>query len=74
MNSEDFILLNCGEWPDEQRQFYEEKNKLFGFFETGTFEKKWILNFPEPQKPIKVGRNDRCPCGSGKKFKKCHGP
>ena len=20
----------------------------------------------------KVGRNDRCPCGSGKKFKKCH--
>ena len=22
----------------------------------------------------KVGRNDPCPCGSGKKFKKCHGP
>ena len=21
----------------------------------------------------KVGRNDLCPCGSGKKFKKCHG-
>ena len=21
----------------------------------------------------KVGRNDRCPCGSGKKFKYCHG-
>ena len=21
----------------------------------------------------KVGRNDVCPCGSGKKFKKCHG-
>jgi preprotein translocase subunit SecA len=21
----------------------------------------------------KVGRNDDCPCGSGKKFKKCHG-
>jgi hypothetical protein len=21
----------------------------------------------------KVGRNDPCPCGSGKKFKKCHG-
>ena len=20
-----------------------------------------------------VGRNDTCPCGSGKKFKKCHG-
>jgi hypothetical protein len=23
--------------------------------------------------PAKVGRNDPCPCGSGKKFKKCHG-
>ena len=21
----------------------------------------------------KVGRNEACPCGSGKKFKKCHG-
>src|SRR2546430_15546574 len=22
---------------------------------------------------VGVGRNDPCPCGSGKKFKKCHG-
>jgi preprotein translocase subunit SecA len=22
---------------------------------------------------VKVGRNDPCPCGSGKKFKGCHG-
>ena len=21
---------------------------------------------------MKIGRNDLCPCGSGKKFKKCH--
>ena len=21
----------------------------------------------------KIGRNERCPCGSGKKFKHCHG-
>jgi uncharacterized protein YecA (UPF0149 family) len=21
----------------------------------------------------KVGRNELCPCGSGKKYKKCHG-
>jgi len=30
----------------------------------------------EPQKPVhvqKVGRNDPCPCGSGKKYKNCHG-
>jgi hypothetical protein len=24
-------------------------------------------------KPIRVGRNDRCPCGSGKKWKRCCG-
>ncbi|MBM3758622.1 MAG: preprotein translocase subunit SecA [Acidobacteria bacterium] len=29
---------------------------------------------PQPVvKGVKVGRNDPCPCGSGKKFKKCHG-
>ena len=31
---------------------------------------------PEPPPPApsgKVGRNDPCPCGSGKKYKKCHG-
>jgi hypothetical protein len=22
---------------------------------------------------VAVGRNDLCPCGSGKKYKKCHG-
>jgi preprotein translocase subunit SecA len=25
------------------------------------------------RKSAKVGRNDPCPCGSGKKYKKCHG-
>ena len=35
---------------------------------------------PPPPKPVtvrnegpKVGRNDPCPCGSGQKYKKCHG-
>lgn len=26
-----------------------------------------------PKKSTKVGRNDPCPCGSGKKYKQCHG-
>jgi len=34
-------------------------------------------NRPRKIKPIhvgpKIGRNDPCPCGSGKKYKKCHG-
>jgi preprotein translocase subunit SecA len=32
---------------------------------------------PRPQQPVTaektVGRNDPCPCGSGRKYKKCHG-
>ena len=31
------------------------------------------LNPPQPAQSEKVGRNDPCPCGSGKKFKKCCG-
>ena len=33
---------------------------------TGNGQKQAINN-------SKVGRNDPCPCGSGKKYKKCHG-
>lgn len=36
-----------------------------------------LENMLNPPKPVtsekKVGRNDPCPCGSGKKFKKCCG-
>lgn len=34
-----------------------------------------IVESPQPQTPQypKVGRNDPCPCGSGKKYKHCHG-
>lgn len=32
---------------------------------------------PQKREPIRaektVGRNDPCPCGSGKKYKNCHG-
>jgi preprotein translocase subunit SecA len=37
--------------------------------------KRRTLNQPaaNPAEWAEVGRNDPCPCGSGKKFKKCHG-
>ena len=28
---------------------------------------------PVVREDLKVGRNEPCPCGSGKKFKMCHG-
>jgi preprotein translocase subunit SecA len=43
----------------------------------GANEKDYNEPTPEKQEPVKVGpkigRNDPCPCGSGKKFKNCHG-
>jgi uncharacterized protein len=37
-----------------------------------------IADVTRPRRPVtrqaaKVGRNDPCPCGSGRKFKNCHG-
>jgi uncharacterized protein len=37
-----------------------------------------IADITRPREPVvraqpKVGRNDPCPCGSGRKFKQCHG-
>ena len=51
----------------EQRQQRQQQNLQF---QAGPAQ-------AEPPKPAragaKVGRNDPCPCGSGKKYKKCHG-
>ena len=38
------------------------------FFSSGSQEPQTVK-----RKEAKVGRNDPCPCGSGKKYKKCHG-
>jgi preprotein translocase subunit SecA len=32
-----------------------------------------VVSSKQPVKNLKVGRNDPCPCGSGKKYKQCHG-
>jgi hypothetical protein len=56
----------------------DERLRLHGLapvFEGGQEEHEHELQ-PEPATPTppqKIGRNDPCPCGSGKKYKKCHG-
>jgi preprotein translocase subunit SecA len=35
--------------------------------------KRRMVSSKQPVKNLKVGRNDPCPCGSGKKYKQCHG-
>ena len=49
--------------------------------EAGAGGGNYQMSHREPEQPVetfvrdeeKVGRNDPCPCGSGKKYKKCHG-
>lgn len=80
-SAEDFILMPCERWSAEQQNHYAELNKNWNFFETPNLKqhKDRVTQFVHPphvsQRATgeKVGRNDPCPCGSGKKYKKCHG-
>jgi len=67
----------------EFRALYTANNEFCNHHEVSTFVKepdgwKFVDGEMLPEKPIvreepKVGRNDPCPCGSGKKYKKCCG-
>jgi hypothetical protein len=77
-NSEDFVLLDCEQWSENDRSYYEEENKKFNFFETAALQKheKKVFEFPVSEireKSKKIGRNEKCPCNSGKKYKNCCG-
>ena len=52
----------------EIRQNVERKQTLKGTTNDG---KEKLKN--TPKRVNKIGRNDPCPCGSGKKYKQCHG-
>ncbi len=41
---------------------------------TGTNKDDSVKKGPKVNKTKKIGRNDLCPCGSGKKYKNCHLP
>jgi preprotein translocase subunit SecA len=34
---------------------------------------EYVIRRERDDQGEKIGRNDPCPCGSGKKYKKCHG-
>jgi len=60
------IQIQREEQLDELRKEQEDQPMFFGPAE-GAAPK------PQTRKDRKVGRNDPCPCGSGKKYKKCCG-
>jgi hypothetical protein len=79
-NSEDFILMDCGDWPEDRAQHYRIANEGLNFFATAELKFQKIQEFPQPRsqaattKPSRrIGRNEPCPCCSGRKYKKCCG-
>jgi len=66
---------------DEQMQAPREMHfehaaapALDDFEQLGVVEQEQnVLEQPFVREGAKVGRNDPCPCGSGKKYKQCHG-
>lgn len=81
-NSENLLLMEFAEWTSEKEAYYKEANKELNFFETPQMKmtERKVSEFPSvskfrsnPPKRVKVGRNDPCICGSGRKFKKCCG-
>ncbi|WP_236169524.1 YecA family protein [Pseudomonas atacamensis] len=75
--AEDFILMPCENWPKQYQEHYTSLNAGWNFFETKSLTKREITvnEFvqPKPKNHGKIGRNEKCPCGSEKKHKKCCG-
>ncbi len=65
--------------PKEQRSYKEQKQEVISSPTQQAANSAAQQDTREQQKnepyvaPKKIGRNDPCPCGSGKKFKNCHG-
>lgn len=59
-----FMADSDGEHCMHERSRFVQDNGLWYYIDG---------EFPDSKPLVKVGRNDPCPCGNGKKFKKCCG-
>ncbi|WP_017754090.1 SEC-C metal-binding domain-containing protein [Calidifontibacillus oryziterrae] len=65
-----YLMNNTREWflkGYTSTELFEEEKKHLQPLPTSKF------NYSDNKNDTKVGRNDPCPCGSGKKYKKCCG-
>ncbi|GAB1401445.1 SEC-C domain-containing protein [Elusimicrobiota bacterium] len=72
--STDFLLVDCSDWDDEKQSIYDSMRKEMDIW-NNVEEKSTTIKIEEyPQLTKhnkKIGRNDPCSCGSGKKYKRC---
>ena len=48
-NSEDFILMDCSYWSDEDKEYYEKLNESFGFLKSENLKMNYknVKEFPD---------------------------
>jgi yecA family protein len=75
-----FVLLPGSERSGKPELSWEQRRQLTGTLPDIVLATKlfWLnqwhpLHDAPPQRTAKVGRNEPCPCGSGKKYKRCCG-
>jgi hypothetical protein len=68
----DYILNNWEDYKEED-EFEDAEILDDDYFDDEGGEELLEVTQPIVRSAPKVGRNDPCPCGSGKKYKKCHG-
>ena len=76
----DFMPMNlmCERAEMSERGIYDRTKAVFEYFglpfDAEPPPATILDDAPEPVRgTARIGRNDPCPCGSGKKYKKCHG-
>jgi len=76
VRTEDDLRVEDESQPPEQQMHYEHAEATSALSDSDVEQDQHQQ--PEQKKPFKrsakkVGRNQPCPCGSGKKYKQCHG-
>jgi hypothetical protein len=79
--SEDLLYLDARVWSEELDSEASRLQQKLGIFTSATpysiREQEYPVSIStkitSERRPTKVGRNERCPCGSGKKYKRRHG-
>lgn len=76
--SMDVMYLDKQEWAPEDEEATEKGRVLFNIPRENEVSRLSQDEFPvvastPPNRIARPGRNDPCPCGSGKKWKRCHG-
>jgi len=76
--SEDSLYLDARNWNEQSEAHARGLQVEHGLLTNLTMSKDRVVEFPNPQvehllEPASNPRNKLCPCGSGKKYKRCHG-